>query len=66
MFVEFIYKSEFHKQGEYMVEFMCKQGGSIVTFALDYDIEQMRKHPDFVEVIPPKEKTLVVKKPTKE
>ena len=66
MFVEFIYKSEFYKQGEYMVEFMCKQGGSIVTFALDYDIEQMRKHPDFVEVIKPKEKTPVVKKPTKE
>ena len=66
MFVEFIYKSEFHKQGEYMVEFMCKQGGSIVTFTLDYDIKQMREHPDFVEVIKPKEKPPVVKKPTKE
>jgi hypothetical protein len=49
-----------------MVEFVCKQGGSIVTFTLDYDIKQMREHPDFVEVIKPKEKQPVVKKPTKE
>jgi hypothetical protein len=66
MFVESICKSRLHKQGEYMVEFVCKQGGSIVTFTLEYDIKQMREHPDFVEVIKDKEKKPVVKKPTKE
>jgi hypothetical protein len=49
-----------------MITFKCIRGGSEVSFTSKYDIEQMRNHPEYVEVIPLVEKKPVVKKPTKE
>jgi len=49
-----------------MITFKCIRGGSEVSFTSEYDIEQMRKHPEYAEVKPPVEKKPVIKKPTKE
>lgn len=34
-----------------MAKFKCNQTGNVYDFELEYDIEQMREHPDYSEVI---------------
>lgn len=38
-----------------MAQFRDNASGTIYTFSIDYDIEQMRKHPDYSEVTQPTE-----------
>jgi len=33
-----------------MVTFRCKRSGCLVSFNTEYDIAQMRKHPEYEEV----------------
>jgi hypothetical protein len=40
-------------KGLKMVTFRCKRSGCLVTFNTDYDIAQMRKHPEYEEVKEP-------------
>jgi D-alanyl-D-alanine dipeptidase len=36
-----------------MVTFRCKRSGCLVTFTSEYDIVQMRQHPEYEEVKEP-------------
>ena len=51
-----------------MAKFMCKRSGNTVEFTSEYDIQEMRKHPEYVEVEDeektPRKKIVVVKKQT--
>jgi len=47
-----------------MAKFMCKRSGNIVEFTSEYDIQEMRKHPEYIEVQDEKKKKQVVKKQT--
>ena len=48
-----------------MAKFMCKRSGNIVEFTSEYDIQEMRKHPEYEEVqdTPPPVKTTKKTKP---
>ena len=37
------------------VTFKCNKTGNTVTFKSQYDIESMRQHPEYSEVLPEKE-----------
>ena len=43
-----------------MAKFRCKRSGNIVEFTSDYDIQEMKKHPEYEEVkeTPPPVKTI--------
>lgn len=47
-----------------MVKFRCKLSGVVHEFESEYDIKQMRRHPDYVEVKEEEQKP-VEKKVTK-
>ena len=47
-----------------MVKFMCNRSGNIVEFHTEYDIQEMRKHPEYTEVKDEEKKKIVVKKQT--
>lgn len=47
-----------------MAKFMCKRSGNIVEFTSEYDIQEMRKHPEYTEVKDEEKKKPVVKKQT--
>ncbi len=38
-----------------MAKFKCKSSGNVFEFFLDHDIESMRKHPEYEEVVEVKE-----------
>ena len=40
------------------VTFKCKFTGNTVTFKAQYDIDGMRKHPEYEEVFPTEEQSL--------
>lgn len=46
-----------------MALFKCLQSGNTVEFVNEWDIAQIKAHPEYVEVIE-EEKPVVVKKPT--
>ena len=45
-----------------MVQFKCKHSDTIVSFESEYDIAQMKSHPDYEEI---KEEEKPVEKPKK-
>ena len=47
-----------------MAKFMCKRSGNTVEFTSEYDIQEMRKHPEYVEVKDEEKKKPVAKKQT--
>ena len=34
-----------------MAKFRCKQSGNVFVFESEYDIQGLRKHPDYTEVV---------------
>lgn len=48
-----------------MAKFKCMQTGQVYEFALEHDVVQMRKHPDYEEVIEETKEDKKVKQPVK-
>jgi len=35
-----------------MAKFKCKQSGNVFEFLQEHDIKTMRKHPEYIEIVP--------------